>query len=140
MSEKYEINATELRWEIVADRLRGVLIENRPAVYIITHYDAADALHYVDPPYVFATRDSGTDYNYEMTDEQHRELATTLKSLKGMVIISGYPSPLYDELYAGWHCEQRESLADGAAKRTECLWMNEATMDQAKGLFHGMEG
>jgi DNA adenine methylase len=41
------------------------------------------------------------------------------------VIISGYPCDLYDqELYPDWLRDEREHFADGAARRTEVLWMN----------------
>jgi DNA adenine methylase len=59
-----------------------------------------------------------------MSDEQHRELAARLQLVKGMVVLSGYPSALYDELYAGWHRVEKPALADGARPRTEVLWLN----------------
>lgn len=76
-------------------------------------------------------------YAVEMTDEQHRELAAVLHNLTGMVMLSGYHSALYDELYAGWHQIERNALADGAKKRIEVLWFNptaEKRIPQA-GLF-----
>lgn len=91
---------------------------------VMLAHDREDALHYVDPPYVSSTRDKGSDYKYEMDDAQHEALADFLKSLKGMVIVSGYHSELYDRLYAGWRRAERTALADGAKKRTEVLWMN----------------
>ena len=106
------------------ERLRGVIIENKDAKEIMASNDHADALHYVDPPYVLSTRSYGKGgYRHEMTDEQHRELASFLKTLKGMVIVSGYPSALYDEIYAGWDRIERKQMADGALERTEVLWM-----------------
>lgn len=70
-------------------------------------------------------------YRWEMTDVQHEELATLLHSLQGMVIISSYPGPLYDRLYAGWR--RREwtggqfcSQNSGNKTRTEAVWLNEA--------------
>lgn len=107
----------------VIERLRGVVIENRDAVKVMQTHDSEVTLHYVDPPYVAATRDKGGDYRHEMNDTQHRDLAAALSQLKGTVVLSGYPSPLYDELFAGWHRVQREALADGAKERTEVLWM-----------------
>ena len=107
----------------VIERLRGVVIENRDAITVMQAMDAVTTLHYVDPPYVASTRDKGSDYRHEMDDAQHRELAAALGTLKGAVILSCYPSPLYDELYAGWQCVQRNALADGASTRTEVLWM-----------------
>jgi DNA adenine methylase len=105
-------------------RLRGVIIENRDAKDIILKNDGPDTLHYVDPPYVLSTRTYGKGgYRFEMTDEQHRELAAFLATVKGAVIVSGYPSPLYEELYSGWHRIERKAMADGARERTEVLWM-----------------
>lgn len=114
----------------VVERLRGVVVENRPALEVLRQQDRSDALFYVDPPYLEATRQrshrkgKGT-YRHEMLlEDGHRELADALHQVKGSVILSGYPSPLYDELYAGWWREERQALADGARKRTEVLWMN----------------
>ncbi|MGI4792002.1 MAG: DNA adenine methylase [Janthinobacterium lividum] len=110
-------------------RLQGVVIENRPAVALLQAHDSTETLHYVDPPYVhstrcFKSRQSGQVYSHEMSDDNHRELAAVLAGCAGMVVLSGYPSGLYDELYAGWHCVQRKATADGARPRTECLWLN----------------
>lgn len=107
----------------IIERLRGVVIENKDAVAVMQTHDAETTLHYVDPPYVASTRDKGGDYRHEMTDDQHRQLAAALSQLKGAVIVSGYPSPLYDELFAGWRRVQKRALADGAAERTEVLWL-----------------
>jgi DNA adenine methylase len=114
----------------VAERLRGVVIENRAALEVIAQQDRGDVLFYVDPPYLGSTRQrchrKGSDtYRHEMaSEEEHRELAETLRGVAGAVIVSGYPSPLYEEIYAGWWREERPSLADGARKRLEVVWMN----------------
>src|SRR5690606_2023702 len=120
------------------ERLRGVVIENRDASDAMKQHDTPDTLHYVDPPYVPETRDKGKDYSHEMTEDDHRQLAETLHGLSGMVVLSGYPSRLYDEdLYADWHRVERDHLADGARSRTEVLWINRAAaMGQiAQSLF-----
>lgn len=112
---------------LIARRLRGVIIDNRDAIEVIEQQDRADTLHYVDPPYVWATRSSrgkGKGYAHEMSDEDHQALAARLNSVEGMVILSGYPSPLYELCYADWHRVEREALGDGACKRTEVLWIN----------------
>lgn len=108
----------------MVERLRGVIIENRDAMEIMDANNKPDALHYVDPPYVLSTRSYGKGgYRHEMTDEQHRELAGFLNGLKGAIVLSGYPSPLYDELYANWERLEWKQMADGARERTEVLWM-----------------
>lgn len=113
------------------DRLRGVVIENRPAIDVMRNSDAPNALHYVDPPYVHSTRsgkvrgtDSRKSYKFEMTDSDHVEFAAALHGLSGHVVLSGYPSALYSELYADWLCIERKANADGARPRMECLWLN----------------
>ncbi len=115
------------------ERLRGVVIESKPAVEVLAQQDCLDALHYVDPPYVASTRNPGKDYRFEMDESEHRSLAVVLNGLLGGVILSGYPSPLYEELYAGWHRVEKNSLADGARKRTEVLWINDSAWAAADG-------
>lgn len=112
-------------------RLMGVVIENRDAIELMLQHDYPQTLHYCDPPYVHETRSvyavrPGKSYRHEMDEQAHRHLAATLAELKGMVIVSGYPSPLYDELYQGWTVATRSALADGARERTEVLWLNPA--------------
>lgn len=115
-------------------RLRGVVIENRDAHEVLIAHDGPDTLHYCDPPYVHATRStmmhSRRCYNYEMTDDDHRRLAEILHELTGMVILSGYASALYDELYGHWWSTERPTFADGARPRVESLWINDAAMAQ----------
>lgn len=112
---------------VIIDRLRGVVIEQKPATWVIEKYDGSDVLHYVDPPYVHETRcrvDAARGYRHEMTDEDHRELGELLNSVKGTVVLSGYPSALYEEIYAGWQrLEKTGPFADGARQRTEVLWL-----------------
>jgi len=111
------------------DRLAGVIIEHRQAAEVIRQHDSDQTLFYVDPPYVFSTRSDLTrDYAHEMSDADHVALAGVLHEVAGMVVLSGYPSPLYQELYGQWHRVERAALADGAAPRTEVLWMNDAAV------------
>lgn len=106
------------------ERLKGVVIESRDAKHVMATHDNPETLHYVDPPYVFETRDSGTDYAHELTDDEHAELLVFLRGLAGMVVLSGYPSDLYDDALSDWMRVERKALADGAAERTEVLWIN----------------
>ena len=119
----------------VVVRLRGVTIENRDAKQVMAAHDATTTLHYVDPPYLLATRDDAApDYRFEMTDQDHAELLAFLQTLKGAVIVSGYASEIYDRELLGWRRETRASLADGAKKRTEVIWMNAAASQQGSLL------
>lgn len=109
----------------IIDRLSGVCILNRDAIDVMARHDTPDTLHYVDPPYLLSTRtDAKADYAHEMSDDQHSDMLIFLRTLTGRVILSGYPSNLYDDALQGWRRVQRTALADGAAKRTEVLWLN----------------
>lgn len=114
----------------VAERLMRVSLECRPALEVIASYGSRpDVLLYVDPPYVGSTRGWGNNYRVEMkTEAEHRELAAALWDCSAAVVLSGYPSPLYDELYEGWHREQLAASTGngtvGMRDRTEVLWSN----------------
>ncbi len=109
------------------ERFRGVIVENKPALDLLRQHDAKTTLHYVDPPYLLSTRsDVSKDYAVELSDDDHIELLACLDDLEGMVVLSGYPSAIYENSLAHWHRVEREALADGARPRTEVLWLNPA--------------
>lgn len=117
----------------ITERLKGVVIENRPAVDVMKQHDDFRTLHYVDPPYVHSTRAAThkKQYQYEMTDDEHCELLQELKQLNGMVILSGYDTDMYHDMLPGWTESRREALADGAKKRVEVLWISPTAKKQA---------
>jgi DNA adenine methylase len=79
-------------------RLRRVVIEHKPAMDLIREHDGPGTLHYVDPPYLPRTRTARKAYGkFEMTEADHRQLLDVLRQCKGMVMLSGYPSRLYDD-------------------------------------------
>ncbi len=115
------------RMAAAAERLAKVSLECRPALEVIEAYGRyEDVLLYVDPPYLGSTR--APNYRHEMGSErEHRELAAALDACRAAVVLSGYASPLYLELYAGWH---RHLISTGTGQanrwspRTEVLWSN----------------
>ncbi len=111
----------------IIQRLRGVVLENRDASEVMRAHDCEEAVHYVDPPYVHATRSLRTrapSYRHEMDNAEHEALAAVLAALRGRVILSGYRCELYDRLYAGWRRIDAAAHADGARVRTESLWLS----------------
>lgn len=116
------------------DRLRAVLIENDDALRVIDRMDSRSTLIYCDPPYVLSARTGAASsrssttngYRHEMTDAEHEALASRLHDCVGMVVVSGYPSELYQRLYAGWETHRTSHVADRAAMRTEVVWLNPA--------------
>lgn len=106
-----------------AERLRGVQIENKPAVELIQRFNYPNVLIYNDPPYVLSTR-HGKQYKCEMNDKEHNELLDVLIAHKGPVIISGYESDLYNERLKKWRKEEIISNTQTGAKKKEIIWMN----------------
>lgn len=106
-----------------AERLRGVQIENLPALELLRRYDTKDVFIYADPPYLPNTRKSHL-YKHEMTEREHIELLIALKKHPGKVMISGYDNELYNELLKGWEKAQIKTRAECGASRTEVVWMN----------------
>lgn len=117
------------RMPAAAARLAAVSLECRPALEVIADYGAhPDTLLYVDPPYLAV----GGPYRHRMPGEAaHRELAEALRGCRAAVVLSGYPSPLYERLYAGWHHTALTATTHrgsrGPTQRTEVLWTNRPT-------------
>jgi DNA adenine methylase len=110
----------------IGNRLIRVQIENRPALDVIRLYDAANTLFYCDPPYLHDTRGDSKAYGFEMKEDEHIALATTLHRCVGKVALSGYRNDLMDALYKDWRrfdapIKQCHSIKKA---RQECLWMN----------------
>jgi DNA adenine methylase len=111
---------------LIAQRLLRVQIEHAPAIEVIQRYDSEETLFYCDPPYPHGSRTDINAYANEMNDDQHRELAKVLHSVKGKVALSSYHCDLNDELYSEWHrVESNEKMIHSVKKaRTEVLWVN----------------
>lgn len=62
-----------------------------------------DGFVYLDPPYPHNTRKNDSDYNIEMTLEEHQELIEEIKESKIRILLSSYPNEIYDQLIDyGW--------------------------------------
>jgi DNA adenine methylase len=136
------LGAYAARLAPAAARLSGVSLERLPALDLVARYGRhRDVLVYADPPYLDETRATSGSNSYpcEMRAEgDHRELAGALRACHAAVVLSGYGSPLYAELYEGWHRAEIGGYAgNGAGKRAEVLWSNRP-FSQAT-LFDGLE-
>jgi len=114
----------------IANRLQGVEVLNESALTLLPKFGQDDnTLVYLDPPYLHTTRTAKSVYDCEMTEEEHRKLAALANEAKAKVLVSGYDSPLYQELYNGWRVIKKEvpnNSGQGKVKqrRVECLWLN----------------
>ncbi len=116
-----------LAW--VAGRFKEVQLECSGAGEVLERYDGRDVLFYIDPPYPHESRvDHGAFGQFEMSADEHGELAEVLRDLDGKVAISGYRCSLLDDLYKGWRCVEAPGKRCNSSKRggirKEALWMN----------------
>jgi DNA adenine methylase len=120
--------------------LRVVILEPQSALQVIRGQDTtarcrtscstrcSGTLFYLDPPYLHPTRATTGEYGeHEMSEADHRELLDVLVKVEGKVMLSGYPSAMYDRALAGWQrhtFDVPNNAAGGKAKgrETECLW------------------
>lgn len=112
--------------EYIAARLLRVQIENDKAINVIKRYDSSETLFYCDPPYPHESRGDSKAYSYEMTNQDHIELAKALLNVKGKVAVSGYDCDLMNKLYKGWkvHKERPKKAMSIKQARQEILWTN----------------
>jgi DNA adenine methylase len=116
-----------------AERMRGVVIEQRPALQVMEAHDREGTLHYVDPPYLHETRGRHR-YAVEMSAKDHERLLEGLLHLRGHVVVSGYGSVLYDDALRDWRRIELRTHADRALPRIEVIWAN---FENAGPLFAG---
>lgn len=132
-------NDTQHLWGI-ATRLKLVQFESSDALHVVERYGrSADALLYVDPPYVTDTRGGrwqSAAYSHELNDDDHVRLAQLLHEANAHVVLSGYPSALYEMLYAGWQCVERQTRTQGRSEATERLWIAPSP-DERRALWAG---
>lgn len=125
------------RFAAAAERLARVIVEHCDAVDLIDRLATADTCIYADPPYLAATRrgrdrQRPADYGVDMgTAAEHERLADALHATPAAVVLSGYPSPLYDRLYGDWPrvdvpvtVHSSNAATSGRQKRVEVLWVN----------------
>lgn len=98
--------------------LSHINLINRDAVDYLELFDftgAGRVLIYADPPYMLETRTSHARYRHEYTVADHERLLACLMSLPEnvSVILSGYPSQLYDETLSGWRSLEFQAMTRG---------------------------
>ncbi|WP_416768485.1 hypothetical protein ACM66T_10000 [Sulfurimonas sp. ST-25] len=64
-----------------------------------------------------------------MAPEDHEQLLEKLLQVKGMVLLSGYRSEMYDDMLKDWRMitfPSRASSKAGTVIREECVWISPA--------------
>lgn len=99
------------------ERLRGVQIENMPAMNLIKRFNYEIVLIYCDPPYMLETRHEKR-YRCEMDDNAHEGL---LLRHKEAILISGYVTKLYQEMLIGWIRYETTAYSQVRSRKREVL-------------------
>ncbi len=109
----------------IAKRLKRVQIENDEAINIIQKYAKhSNSLVYCDPPYVDTSHKYKNAYEFDFSEDGHIRLFEILSGLNCMVMVSGYTSDLYNNLYKGWYIHSFSANVSRNQSRTEVVWMN----------------
>lgn len=75
-------------------------------------------------PYLLGTRGRRRYYEHEMTAAQHRRFLAIAAELPCRMMISGYPSAMYDDALGDWQREEFQVMTRGHTWATEVLWFN----------------
>lgn len=110
--------------EQLCARLERVTIENRNALDVIACYDAPDAFHFVDPPYV--NSDCG-HYEDTFNEQNMEQLLRLLETIEGKFMLTMFPYDIISR-YAqknGWviHRIERTISASKTSRRRQEEWM-----------------
>lgn len=113
----------------VAARLKRVVVMCGDAVKVIRSQDGDNTLFYLDPPYVHESRVTTSDYDFEMSTDQHTDLLEAVSQCNGNVLLSGYPNELYDRFLTDWNTvdikiDNKASNAKRKPIKIERIWMN----------------
>lgn len=110
----------------IVEKLRHIQIENRDALELFDKVNMKGNIVYFDPPYLLSLRKSKKRYMHEVADSFHEQLASKIQDAKCFVAISGYDSPMYDDIFKGLF-KSTNSLSKantGKIMVSECLWTN----------------
>lgn len=149
--KQIKIGGTACKWagitdtiDIAAMRLKGsttnlIQIERTNALRLIERYNSPDVLMYLDPPYVRSSRKSGRLYRHEMDDGEQRQLLDLITHSKAKVVLSGYPSDLYDQALQGWYKDTALSQTTSTKLVEEVLWQNFEPPQEQLSLFERID-
>jgi DNA adenine methylase len=114
---------------------RDVQIECDDWRTVMSRYDSAETLFYVDAPYHPATRIGGK-YRRELTSRDHRAIVDRVLAMRGMIILSGYNHEAYKPLErAGWKrvdYHVRTQASDYRTQRVESIWLSPSVVNHAE--------
>lgn len=118
----------------IIKRLKNVQVLNEDALKMLTRYEGVfDVLIYFDPPYLPEKRGNKNGYSdHEVSEDFHIQASELLLKVPGHVVVSGYESELYNDLYEGFTQVKTEGRTNSGASKTECLYIAPQTAEALK--------
>jgi len=110
------------RWRQLFPSL-ATYIEADAVDFLASRSFFGDEVVYCDPPYLPTTRRRNPVYRYDYCEADHVRLLDALLRLPCRVIVSGYPSELYDEHLRSWSTKTFTARTHHGI-REEKLWFN----------------
>lgn len=108
-----------------AQNIPGLTLKHTEAFgFLSRHPFTTRDFIYCDPPYLHETRTATRLYKDELSVADHKRLLELLTSLPCLVMISGYPSALYEEYLADWHTVTFPAMTRSGNQKTEQIWFN----------------
>jgi DNA adenine methylase len=112
------IGAWRQQFPLLADFIEADAID-----FLTSRQFAGDEVIYCDPPYLPSTRRRSRIYRCEYSELDHIRLLETLRRINCRVVVSGYPSDLYDESLRGWNTRSFPANSHHGV-RSEQIWFN----------------
>ena len=121
----------------IADRIKNITFLEYDALKLAKHLSGEGFLLYFDPPYLTETRAVKSGYEKEQDVTFHIDASNTLLTYDGPVIISGYQSKLYADLYEanGWNRIDKTFAANSGSSSNESIWINYSISGLQKNIF-----
>ena len=110
------------RWRYLFPSLADYF-ESDAVDFLTSQRFAGDEVVYCDPPYLPGTRRRARVYRHDYVESDHIRLLSTLREVPCRVVVSGYPSELYDEWLSDWSTQTFAAKSHHGV-RQEKLWFN----------------
>lgn len=112
--------------KLIIERFRRTQISNYDFKNIFEKFNNSETLFYCDPPYIKSLRNSGKEYDYEMTDENHIDLLDLCNKARCKIAISGYDGKIYNKYLKDWYKSVSTEKKNGfrQSSKQEILWTN----------------
>ncbi|HJW53990.1 MAG TPA: DNA adenine methylase [Burkholderiaceae bacterium] len=105
-------------WSTMCEAVHGDAVD-----YLGNAQLDGDTVIYADPPYHPDTRRRSRVYRFDYSVRDHERLLDCLTGLPCKILLSGYPSSLYERKLAGWSVH-RFNMRTHVDTREEWVWFN----------------